>query len=182
MQVDTVTIGTVVYPEGDGEKADDILRTVAQQLKAGAVRLAGAIQRNTENPQYCRCDMTLEDLAGGRLVDISEDLGPGSSGCRLNSAALEEIVGLVCASLDQGADLLIVNKFGKREAEGAGFRAAIEAALARNIAVLVAVNSGNQQAWEEFSGGLDVRLPLDPDAIIGWGLRSVNCGNPITSC
>ena len=168
MPADHVNIGAVVYPEGAGEGADDILRLVAERLSKDGLRLAGAIQRNTENPQYCRCDMTLEDLASGRLVEISEDLGPGSTGCRLDARALEEIVGLVCGSLDVGADLLIVNKFGKREAQGAGFRAAIEAALSRNVPILVAVNSGNLEAWNEFAGELDARLPLDAEAIVRW--------------
>jgi hypothetical protein len=38
---------------------------------------------------------------------------------------LETLVGATQAALDNGADLLVINRFGKRETEGAGFRQVI---------------------------------------------------------
>lgn len=163
-----VTIGAVVYPAGTGGEVDKILGRVAELLKADRLGLAGAVQYNTHDGDRCRCDMTLEDLASGKLVQISEDLGPESQGCRLNSSALEEIVGSVCATLDRGADLLIVNKFGKRESEGGGFRQPIELALAKGIPVLMAINRAQLDNWNAFADGVAEQLPLDPDKIADW--------------
>jgi hypothetical protein len=57
-------------------------------------------------------------LPEGAILRISQVLGPQARGCRLVPAALETAVVLVVAGLSCGADLLIVNKFGKHEAEG----------------------------------------------------------------
>ena len=161
-------IAAVVYPVSEGAHADTVISDVARRLKSDGMRIAGAVQHNTHNGDRCRCDMTLEDLSSGRLVQISEDRGPEARGCRLDSSALEEIVGMVCSSLEGSPDLVVVNKFGKREAEGSGFRAAIEQALGSGVAVLTAVSTTNLAEWESFAGGLDDRLPLDAADISAW--------------
>ena len=61
-------------------------------------------------------------------------------------------VGLVATGLSSGADLLIVNKFGKHEAEGRGFRDVIAEAVAMDIPVLVGINALNRSAFESFCG------------------------------
>ncbi|MEX5726690.1 hypothetical protein Ga0609869_000043 [Rhodovulum iodosum] len=58
------------------------------------------------------------------------DLPARNVACRLDPAALETAVGLVAAGLSSGADLLIVNKFGKHEAAGRGFRYVVAEAVA----------------------------------------------------
>ena len=47
--------------------------------------------------------------------------------------ALEQAVALTQSALSQGADLLIVNKFGKHEADGRGMRPLIGEALAMGL-------------------------------------------------
>ena len=161
-------IAAVVYPVSEGAHADNVISDVARRLKIGGMKIAGAVQHNTHNGDRCRCDMKLEDLGSGCLVQISEDRGPEARGCRLDSSALEEIVGMVCSSLEDSPDLVVVNKFGKREAEGSGFRSAIEQALGSGVAVLTAVSTANLAEWENFASGLDERLPLDAAAISAW--------------
>ena len=161
-------LAAVVYEAGRGGDVDGLLAGMAVALKAAGARVAGAVQHNTHGGDRCRCDMTLEDLASGALVAISENRGPQARGCRLNPAALEEIVGLVGAAVERGADILIVNKFGKREAEGRGFRQVIEAAISQGMAVLVAVSSENIAHWQSFAAGFDTRLPADPSRIAAW--------------
>jgi hypothetical protein len=86
---------------------------------------------------------------------------------------LETAVGLVTASLAGGADVLIVNKFGKHEAEGRGFRAVIAEALALDIPVIVGVNGLNMPGFEEFAGGLASRMPPDCEALAAWVVAAV---------
>lgn len=168
MPQNELKIATVVYADSEGALADTVLEDVAARLKARHLRLAGAVQRNSHGSDRCRCDMVLEDLASGRHIEISEQRGPEARGCRLNTSALEEIVGLVCGSIEKGTDLLIVNKFGKRESEGGGFRSAIELALERQVPVVVAVSAANCEGWDDFAAGLDERLTLDPEVICEW--------------
>lgn len=162
------TIAAVVYAEGQGPRVDEMLVDVVGRLRQADVRLSGAIQHNTDDGDRCRCDMTLEDLAGGRLIDISERRGPQSRGCRLDSFALEEIVGIVETSLERGPELLVINRFGKRESEGHGFRQAIEQAMAKSIPVLVAVSESQRAAFQQFAAPFASELAFAPEAILAW--------------
>lgn len=161
-------LGAAVYAEGEGHRVDALLAEVARGLRLQGLRVSGAIQHNTDGGDRCRCDMILEDLSSGRLVEISERRGPEARGCRLDSFALEDAVGSVIASLEQQPDILILNRFGKREAEGHGFRGAIENAMARGIPVLIAVSRSNLSAWKAFAASLGEQLPADAVAVLAW--------------
>jgi glycosyltransferase involved in cell wall biosynthesis len=147
---------------------DLILHKLARNLAARGLRCSGTVQINSKRPDSGPCDMDVQVLPDGPVLRISQDLGPSARGCRLDPAALETAAGLVAASLDGGADVLIVNKFGKHEAEGRGFRAVIAEALALGIPVIVGVNGLNLPGFDEFAGGLASRLPPDCDALEAW--------------
>jgi len=56
----------------------------------------------------------------------------------MDAGALEEAVGIALARLaEDGADLIVLNKFGLSETQGRGFRALIVDALGRDVPVLV---------------------------------------------
>ena len=120
-------IAAIGYVHGQGDAVDALLCEVAAALKAEGVKLAGAVQWNVERVGRSRCDMLLEDLATGRRIDAS-DINRASTGCRLDAWALEDAAGLVASSIMPGVGLVIMNRFGKQEVAGQGFRAAIEAA------------------------------------------------------
>ena len=174
-------IAVIVYEDAEGGRVDDVLEQVARMLRESGNRLAGAVQHNTEAGDRCRCDMTLEDLATGRRIDISEKRGPEARGCRLDSFALEDMVGRVTASLSNEAQLLIVNRYGKREAAGHGFRSAIEAAIEMRLPVLSAVSRTNLSAWAGFTASLDDRLPADTDAVLDWCERNLRHAGCVTA-
>ena len=152
---------------GRGE-VDSLMREVAHRLRAAGLPLAGAVQHNIETGPTTKCHMELEVLSGPDVVRISQDLGALSRGCRLDPDGLERAVGLVSASLRDGAALLIVNKFGKQEADGRGFRPVIGEALAAGIPVLTAVGPSNVEAFLSFAEGLAEELPEDASAIETW--------------
>lgn len=149
-------------------RADRLLVEVTERLRAAGARLAGGVQVNVERPGSHRCDMELHILTGAETIRISQNLGPGSRGCRLDPGGLERAVGLVDAALDARPDLLIVNKFGKQESDGRGFRPLIGKALANDIPVLTSVGPVNRAAFTDFCGGIAEELPADADAICAW--------------
>ncbi len=152
---------------GKGD-TDLLLFRVAQLLLARGHRPCGVVQINSERCDGGACDMDVQVLPDGPVIRISQDLGTASKGCRLDPGALEQAVGEVAARLRADADLLIVNKFGKHEADGRGFRDVIAEACARNIPVLVGLNQLNRQAFFEFCGGAAVELPCSEQALLGW--------------
>lgn len=147
---------------------DQLLSAFAGRLLGRGARLAGVAQTNTECVDSHLCDMDLQVLPDGPIIRISQSLGSGARGCRLDPAALEQAVALVTASLDNGPQMLIVNKFGKHEAEGRGFRPVIGDALMRGIPVLAGVNGANHDAFLEFSEGMGQRLQADPSDLERW--------------
>ncbi len=152
--------------EGRG-RTDLFLMSVAAHLAARGLRLAGTVQSNVQRPDRARCDMDLRVLPDGPVVRISEDQGSAARGCILDSGALEQTVLEVERRL-AGADLLIVNKFGKREAEGKGLVPVIAAALDLDMPVLVGVNGPNLPLFLTFCGGHAAALPADLDHVLRW--------------
>ena len=151
-----------VLHSGD-QTGDALISAVADKLKLQGYSVGGVVQSNPMQPGQCRCDMVLEELTSGHALPISQDLGSQSKGCRLDSSALEYMVGLVETSVRCGLDVLVLNKFGKQEAEGKGLRNAIAMAVDADIPVLVGLNRANVEAWNEFCGGegqlLDASMP-----------------------
>lgn len=148
--------------------ADQLFHDAAMTLKARGLRLAGAVQVNTDRGPDAPCDMDVLVLPDGPSVRISQSLGPGSKGCRLDVAALEQAVGLAKAQVAEGVDAVIVNKFGKHEADGRGFRDLIGEAAAAGIPVIVGLNETNRPAFDAFTGGAAERLEATEAAIVRW--------------
>ncbi len=72
------------------------------------------------------------------------------------------------SSLAAAPQLLIINKFGKDEADGRGFRPVIAEALALDVPVLVGVNGLNKEKFDAFTGGAAEQIAPDPESIIAW--------------
>lgn len=161
-------MGYVIAP-GRGD-TDLLLAGVAETLLAEDVRLCGTVQTNTACEGEGPCDMDVRVLPDGPVIRISQSLGPGARGCRLDPGALETAIA-ACETRLQAAEVLIVNKFGKQEALGRGFRTLIGEAIAQGIPVLVGLNALNKTAFEEFAGGAAEPVAPEHAAVLDW-LRS----------
>ncbi|MFM2280175.1 MAG: hypothetical protein RLZZ444_2406 [Pseudomonadota bacterium] len=151
---------------------DDILEATARSLMADGRRIVGYLQREGASEGECCGEIALKDIVTGELVTISQALGSGARGCRLDPQALAGVAGSLLARLDDATDLMILNRFGKGESEGQGFRAAIEEACIRGIPVLTVVRDEYVSAWEQFSGELGSLLAPDPEAVLSWTRRA----------
>lgn len=147
---------------------DPLLHDVARAAMARGVRVAGIVQVNSDRPGCARCDMDAVVLPDGPVIRISQSLGPEARGCRLDAAGLETAVAAAEARLAGGVDLLIVNKFGKQEAGGRGFRPVIAAALEAGADVLVGVNAMNLDALRAFTGDTAEALRPDAATLMRW--------------
>lgn len=155
-----------------GDPVDGVLEQVVKELRHSGCRLGGFLQREIADDDGC-CSITyLENLADGSMVRISQPLGSGSRGCRLNPHALAELAGTVLRDMEQGVDLLVLNRFGKGESDGHGFRQVIEKAFLDGVPVLTAVRDTYAEAWNDFGAEFAVGLGLDTDQVVGW-CRSV---------
>jgi nucleoside-triphosphatase THEP1 len=161
-------IAAVIYGIGEADHVDAMLTALAARLRMEGVALAGAVQHNREQACSPCSDMILEDLATGQLMEISTPFDQSSGGCRLDATALEDVAGVVANGLDRPVDLVLINRFGKQEMIGNGFRDLIENSVARDIPVLTALNNVHRAAWDTFAAGTADVLPPDADAIEHW--------------
>jgi hypothetical protein len=165
----------------DRGEGDRLLSAVALRLAQAGLSLAGVVQVNTETDPSRPCLMDLKVLTDGHVIRISQALGPHASGCRLDPAGLEDAVGRVGASLALfRPDLLIVNKFGKQEGEGRGFRPLIGQAIAIGVPVLTSVAQKNRAAFDDFAGEIAAPLAMDEEQVVAWCLShaSLSLGSP----
>lgn len=156
-----------VRSPGRGD-TDLLLQRFADYAKGLGLRVCGTVQINTERAASHACDMDIRVLPDGPVLRISQALGPEARGCRLDPAALEQAVAGVERALEDGADLLIVNKFGKMEAEGRGLRGVIAEAVARGIPVLAGVNGLNEDALGTFAGEMVQSVAPNMTALKAW--------------
>lgn len=132
------------------------------ELRSSGKSLAGLIQEDVPQPGRTRCDMVLHELATGRAMSISEDLGAGATSCRLSTPRLLEAAQLVEAQLAD-AEIVFLNKFGKAEAEGGGLRDLIAHCIESGKSLVIGVPAGNLKAWTEFCGEYFRTVAVTPD-------------------
>ncbi|GKY87885.1 DUF2478 domain-containing protein [Sinisalibacter aestuarii] len=150
-------------------ETDRLLEAVVAQLRTEGYRVLGALRATGQDGANTHCNSDLWLLPDGPVVRITQDLGTGSSACRMDAGALEDGVGISAARLSaEGADLIVLNKFGLSEAEGRGFRALIAEALGRGVPVLTGLTDTHRSAFERFAGGIETTLPPDEAAILDW--------------
>jgi hypothetical protein len=161
----------VVYT--DGLAADKALAAWSYQLRSAGLNVAGLVQLNTFERDPGKCDMAVEELFSGTVLQLSEDRGPEARGCRLDRSVLAEAAGLLLNALDEMPDLLVLNKFGKIEAEGAGLRDVLAKAVELNVPIIVGVPFRNIDQWRVFAGDLAEECPAEPSYIRRWLLARV---------
>lgn len=162
----SLPLAAMVYERGP--EGDALLTQVADALVAEGYRLGGAVQSSVHRPGRRKCDMYLRDLQSGEQVLISLDRGNEARGCRLDSDAFARVGTWGEQALAAGVDLLVVNKFGKEEAQGRGLRLLIAEALLAGIPVMLGVSTLNLPEFEAFAGEAVAHLPPQREAVLAW--------------
>ena len=154
-------LAAVVYRETDSP--DCVLHEFAQYLKNDGCRVAGLIQSRSESGA-----ISVTALPTGDVICLAPD---GASGSELSCidtgkliAAAEQIKGLIVS----GADLVIINRFGRLEAVGKGLIQQIVDALEGDVPVIVAVPDYRFEEWLRFTCGMSVKLNCSQESILKW--------------
>lgn len=166
MSIDTPLIAAVRATTA--VPVDAILAEVAAALRSWGLNVHGILQEECADSAGTKPITRLRDIADGTLIQISQNLGRNARGCRLDSQALAEAAVRLETTVESGADLLILNRFGRSEAEGTGLRSIIEGAIHAGIPVLIAVRDEYAVAWDDFHAGMGAWLPADVKAVLDW--------------
>ncbi len=160
------------------QRPDGVLAEVVHRLKAAYVRVGGLLQGGDAGSAACCANLFLEDIGTGRRVQVLENRGAGTRGCRLDPSGLAEAAGWVREAIEARPGVLFINRFGRQEAEGRGLLDEIGAAVMAGIPVVVAMNKALLPEWLAFSGDRSAPLAADPELLVAWCLErlSVPCG------
>lgn len=144
-----------------------VLAAFAERRRSEGFRIAGVVEESEGCAEGCE-RLTLRCLTTGERVSISQNLGRESTACNLDSSGLAAACGLVQAAIAAGADLVILSKFGKIEADRHGLTEAFQAAIAAELPVVTSVAPTLAEPWDAFAGPLAVAVSADDAALDAW--------------
>jgi hypothetical protein len=120
-------------------------------------------------------------LHNGETLLLSQDPDPSTQDstrdCKLDMSRLLHAGERVAQALEQGADILIINRFGKRERHGKGLAYLIDRGFAVDLPVVIAVSREHFAEWIKFAEGMTVKLACDRQVLDAWW-RSVSMRAP----
>ncbi len=148
------------------EDPDRILRDFALDLNGRGHRAVGLVQTGHHCVDAPKLSAML--VHSGEELQLFQNLGAGATGCRLDVGQLLDAGSQVASAIEAGADLVIVNRFGRQECEGKGLSYLIERALSAEIPVVIAVPSHRFADWIKFADGMSVKLRCDRRALDAW--------------
>jgi hypothetical protein len=143
-----------------------LLAEFAARRKQEGIRIAGAVEVARDGGA-CG-SLALTNLSNGAIIRISQDLGPGSTSCNIDPAGLAEACVAVEREIAQGADLVVLSKFGKQEAARGGLGDAFGAAIAAGLPVVTAVSPAMAEPWQAFAGGLSAFIQAEAALLEAW--------------
>jgi hypothetical protein len=155
-------VAAVVY--GADDDPDRVFVDFANDLRRSGRRPVGVIQVG----RSCRSVDPRVSVAMLPEDEMVPHIETQALGCRLDASRLNDLASRLTAAIGGGADLVIINRFGRSEAEGKGLIAVIARALDADIPVLIAVPEQRFAAWLQFSGGMNVRLACRREVLDRW--------------
>lgn len=173
-------IAAVVY--GPDDDPDPLMHEFADDLLRSGFRVVGLVQAG-HTIGLAQARVSAVALPMRTAVSLRHTCEPASVGCHLDEGHLAETRCRIAAAMSEGADLVIINRFGKLEATGGGFVDEIRLAVAADIPVLIAVTDQRFWMWTRFCAGMTVKLACSREPIEAWW-RAVSrrpSGDPLGS-
>ena len=166
-------IAALVYATGD--RPDLVLLDFARHVSDSGRRICGLIQFRDRPSDDTRRVMVLDAWTE---VDVSHETSAAGGGhCRVDEGWMDRMAAQVRASIRDGVDAVIVNRFGPLEAAGGGFCDAIRVASETQTPLIIAVPAFEFERWTRCSNGMTVRLDCALDPVLEWWHR-VSARNP----
>ncbi len=158
----------VVYPVKQGDRKE--LARFVESLKKSKVRVGGILQEKISLGNNGARRVEAVDIGTGRRTPLNEPKPETLSEhvCSLNISALAESTAILRKAIEDHVDLMVVEKFGDAERDGAGLIDEVLQGIAAGIPLLIAVPETNLHVWTERSGGMGAVLPCDEHALNEW--------------
>lgn len=159
-------IGAIIHDSA--ETADQTLQPFIQYLQEQGQVVLGVVQAPEEVSFAYRTQMGIINLSNGEFTSIAQDLGEHNTSCCLDSEAVSNASIILKQARALNPDLIVVNRFGKLEAEGEGFADEMLEIMSTGMPMLTVVASRFLEPWRAFSGGLATEIAPDLDQMKNW--------------
>jgi hypothetical protein len=148
------------------QNPDEILLEFAADLSAQSYHAIGLVQLG----HYCvdAPNLSAKLVHTGEELQLFQNLATTSVGHRLDINRLLNAGAQVADEIDHGADIVIVNRFGRQECGGKGLSYLVERALNADIPVVIAVPNHRFADWIRFAQGMSVKLRCEREALDAW--------------
>jgi nucleoside-triphosphatase THEP1 len=167
MEVDPAPILAAVKYEV-GVNINRIILDVVNDLRMRGFEIGGVLQEIEAGSDLGQERLHVVDIRSAKSACITQQRGRDAHGCKLDPSGLADIAHCVTDAIKAGVDLIIINKFGRAESEGAGLLSCIADAVDAGIPVLTSVREPYVDAWQSFHGGLAVDLLPAKAEIVRW--------------
>jgi len=106
-------LAALVY--GSDQNPDEVLRGFTADLDRRGCRSVGLLQlgHHCLDPQ-----LSAVLIHSGERLRLFQDLSRCAQGCRLDVGQLMEAGVRIAEAIDEGADLVVINRFGRQERDG----------------------------------------------------------------
>lgn len=152
-----------------------LLAAFADECLARGMIVRGLVDVLVDDGKGSACGAELRDLETAERYIIFQNLGPGSSGCKIDPAGIATAsVALRRAAEEARADLVVANRFGKLEASGGGLADDMLAVMVAGIPFLTLVAEPWLEEWRRFTGDAGVLLKPRRAELNVWGSEHLN--------
>ncbi|MBL6928249.1 MAG: DUF2478 domain-containing protein [Rhodospirillales bacterium] len=147
-----------------------LLADFARELTSRGWRVGGLVQETLRGPDGYKRAIVATELDTQSKITLAEYKGDRSkaSECGFDTAALAEATRAVRRAVEARADIIIIEKFGRREMEGSGLFDEILTAMAEGIPTLTLVSADALEQWNRLTGDLGVLLAAEPSGLWRW--------------
>lgn len=151
-------------------RADALLAEAVAALQGQGLRVRGLLMEHVGElvgDTACAAQMFMVDVSTQERYLVSQAMGSLSKACRADPQGFARATVVLRRALAERADLVVLNRFGRLEAEGTGMSAELLDLMAEGVPLLTVVTPACRDAWDRFSGGAPV-LPPDEAAVRNW--------------
>jgi len=163
-------IAGILYERGAPIR--DVMKAFVAALKADGINVHGILQEVPKelDPANAGCGVDAIDIKTGDHVALVRptQYELDNKICSLDLSRLAEASMSLRRALDEHADIVVVEKFGKHEKDGGGLSDELLAVMAEGIPTVVTVPKVEEESWGRFCGGLGDLLQCDLDDVLAW--------------
>jgi hypothetical protein len=149
-------------------EVQSLLATFSERRLSAGLRVAGVVEVAEASSRGACRSLALREIGTAALFPIVQDLGRDSVACNLDSDGLAAACAAVLRSIERGADVVVLSKFGKLEAGGGGLLDCFAAAAGAGLPCVAGVSPVLSAPFAQWAGDFLERVEPSEEALEAW--------------